>query len=31
MAVNLRGAFLVSQQARRSMLVQGSRTVINLA
>jgi D-threitol dehydrogenase (NAD+) len=31
MAVNLRGAFLVSQQAGRIMLAQGSGTVISLA
>jgi D-threitol dehydrogenase (NAD+) len=31
MAVNLRGAFLVSQQAGRLMLAQGSGTVISLA
>ena len=31
MAVNLRGAFLVSQQVGRVMLAQGSGTVISLA
>ena len=31
MAVNLRGAFLVSQQVGRIMLAQGSGTVISLA
>jgi D-threitol dehydrogenase (NAD+) len=31
MAINLRGAFLVSQQAGRIMLAQGSGTVISLA
>lgn len=31
MAVNLRGAFLVSQQVGRTMLAQGSGTVISLA